>query len=142
MKTIFLDIDGVLNNDYTKEEFYYGETAFTGVSQRLRDMFLSWMEGKDYKIVLTSTWRQVERARQELLDNGIHWKYETPYLPGEIRGEEIQQILDQGFITKYVILDDLGAGNFLKDQRPFLIQTSPKHGLRQKNLEKADKLLV
>ena len=53
MKIIFLDIDGVLNRDSTKEKF----RDFTGVDVYLTNKFLTWLEGKDYDVVLSSTWR-------------------------------------------------------------------------------------
>lgn len=142
-KLIFLDIDGVLNNDYTKEKF----AGFTGINIRLRDMFLSWWTDRDYKLVLSSSWR-IPSAYGDfvghLVDNGLSFIGETPNLKGIGRGHEIQAWLLNNTVeeeTKYAILDDDGPSEFLKHQRPFLVQTAGTKGLEPKKLKKLDELL-
>ncbi len=143
-KLIFLDIDGVLNNDYTKEKF----AGFTGIDVRLRDMFLKWYNDRgDVRIVLSSSWR-IPTAYGDfvghLIDNGLSFIGETPHLKGIGRGHEIQAWLLANTVpeeTKYAILDDLGPSEFLKHQRPFLVQTSAIKGLEPKKLKKLDELL-
>lgn len=140
MNTIFLDIDGVLNNDYTKERF----AGFTGIDKRLCKMFLDWFDKDKYQIVLSSSWRIPSAYGdflQELRDNGLSWVEETPHLKGLRRGLEIQCSIEELSIEKYVILDDMGPSEFLKHQRPFLVQTSPIHGLRLKNLNKIEQII-
>lgn len=140
MKIIFLDIDGVLNNDYTKEKF----EGFTGIDARLRDMFLDWWRDRDYDIILSSSWR-IPSAHgdflAELERNGLKWVSQTPYLRGIGRGHEIQESLNSNNPSKYVILDDLGPSEFLKHQRPHLVQTSGHKGLEVKKLQKIDLLM-
>lgn len=143
-KFIFLDIDGVLNNDYTKEKF----AGFTGIDVRLRDLFLEWFNSSDYQVVLSSSWR-IPSAHgdflQHLRDNGLRWIGETPYLKGIGRGHEIQAYFINNPPTepsKYVILDDMGPSEFLKHQRPFLVQTSAHKGLEVKKLAAMDKILM
>ena len=143
-KLIFLDIDGVLNNDYTKEKF----AGFTGIDARLRDMFISWWRlNSDVKLVLSSTWRIPSAYGNfvgHLIDNGLSFIGETPYLKGVGRGLEIQAWLIENTVpeeTKYVILDDMSPSEFLKHQRPFLVQTSAIKGLEPKKLNKIDELL-
>lgn len=143
MKLIFLDIDGVLNNAYTKEKF----GGFCGIDKRLRDMFLDWWRDRDYDIILSSSWRIPSHHGdfiQELKDNGLIWIAETPYLKGIGRGHEIQAYFLSHPPTEpsqYVILDDMGPSEFLKHQRPFLVQTSAVKGLEPKKLIQIDKLM-
>lgn len=142
-KIIFLDIDGVLNNDYTKEKF----SGFTGIDARLRDMFLSWWKERDYFLVLSSTWRIPSAYGNffgHLIENGLSFVGETPYLKGIGRGHEIQAYLLENTspeLTRFAILDDLGPSEFLKHQRPFLVQTSARKGLEPKKLKKLDEIL-
>lgn len=143
LKIIFLDIDGVLNNYYTKERF----AGFTGIDARLRDMFLEWFNASDYQVVLSSSWR-IPSAHgdflQHLRDNGLRWIAETPYLKGIGRGHEIQAYFLENtpqVRCKYVILDDMGPSEFLKHQRPFLVQTSAHKGLEVKKLTAMDRIL-
>ena len=143
MRAIFLDIDGVLNNDYTKEKMKLWDEELTGIDKRLAKMFIEWLDQHDdVQVVLSSSWRLLDKSFTEVVQSGIRIMESTPHLPGRLRGEEIKQILDKGYISKYVILDDFAPNNFLKEQRKYLIQTSPKHGLRQKNLDKAEWLLL
>lgn len=140
LKIIFLDIDGVLNNDYTKEKF----CGFTGIDARLRDMYLDWFNKRDYVNVLSSSWR-IPTAfgdfKAELQRNGISWIAETPHFLFSRRGSEIQATLDVLNCSKYVILDDLEPSDFLKHQRPFLVQTSAHKGLEPKKLALVDMLM-
>lgn len=137
MKVIFLDIDGVLNNDTTKEHF----KLFTGLSPHLVKTFKDWYKTKDYQIVLSSTWRKDEEFMQHLNENGIFWHSVTPQIHGYQRGFEIQMWLLRNECEKYAILDDMNAGEFLPNQRKYLVQTSYVHGLRSKDLKKVEKIL-
>jgi HAD domain in Swiss Army Knife RNA repair proteins len=160
MKVIFLDIDGVLNKEGTKERIEVecpdGSLAngAIGIDAKLRDLLLGWLATHpEVKIVLSSTWRYLSETRAELEKNGIFWIAETPspsqlkglYRAG-IRGEEIQDVLDtfeetDKGIEAYAILDDMGPYQFLQHQRQFLVQTSERWGLQQKHLDMLDRIL-
>lgn len=135
-KIIFLDIDGVLNNSFTKERF----KQFTGVDARLCKMFLDWLKQRDYSVILSSTWRREDDFQAELQRNGLSWIDETPLL-GRCRGQEIEVSIECYKPVSYAILDDYGSTEFLKYQRPFLVQTSAVKGLEEKKLAKIDELL-
>lgn len=147
MLVIFLDIDGVLNNEATKEIVPDHKIRgtdnklynITGVNPRLVKMLLDWAADKDIHFVLSSTWRLTPSMMDHLRLKGLDWLMETP--EDIIRGCEIQAILDYGFIDNYVILDDFSSKNFLKTQLRNYVQTSAKHGLRPQNLTKIEKIL-
>ena len=147
-KLLFLDVDGVLNKNNTVERLKSPHApddfpGYTGLDKRLLDLFLPWLNARDYKIVLSSTWRSEEYSRQALNDAGIHWIGMTGYGHRERRrGYDIREYLDANRCWDcYAILDDLGPYEFLPDQRRYLVQTSFVHGVTQKHLDRVDKLL-
>lgn len=132
MKVVFLDIDGVLNNNHTKERC----NGFLGVDRELSTKFLKWIEGKDVKIILSSTWRLHQDMWEHLHDAGIHWIGITPNMPRVARGYEIAEYLDKHpEITHHVILDDMDE--MLPGQNHVLIVD----GITNHNLEMAAELL-
>lgn len=139
MKILFLDIDGVLNCESTKEKIPDG--IFRGMhalDKRLLKLFLDWLQDKDLKIVLSSTWRLHPYLREILNAAGIYWIDVTPNMA--TRGHEIAAWLDlYSDIGAYAILDDIW--DFHSWQHPHFVRTSYIHGLRQKNLNKLDRIL-
>lgn len=140
-KILFLDIDGVLNSDSTKERFQ----QFTGISIFLATKLQRWLQGRlAVAVVLSSTWRLEDAFRNEVRLRGIDFIDCTPDLrsSGLKRGFEIEMWLkDHPNVTTYGILDDYDPTVFLAHQRPFLVQTSPIFGLRDRNLAKLDDLM-
>jgi tRNA(Met) C34 N-acetyltransferase TmcA len=163
MKYIFLDIDGVLNSaDYSESSFYL--TATAGLSDAeimltnhhhhldpnaintLNDL----VKRSGATVVLSSTWRgrySPEEMTTMLKDRGATFeiKTATPKLFGKIssripRGKEIAHYLKmlEKQPEAFVILDDHDDMIHLK---PFLVQTTMKHGLTQDDVEKALKIL-
>lgn len=141
MKVLFLDIDGVLNNDFTKEK----HNGWTGVDNKLVQRFLLWQEKHpDLHVVLTSTWRLPihfnEGATEYLNSKGIFWIDVTPNMPEYGRGMEINAWLMNNLdVSHFAILDDI------MQMRPVhnnLVKVSPKYGLRDKDLVKVDRLLA
>jgi HAD domain in Swiss Army Knife RNA repair proteins len=135
MKLLFLDIDGVLNCKMTTERW----NGLIGIDRRLVSMFLDWLSGKDLGIVLSSTWRLYDDTKEHLTAAGLSWIGQTPDLRA-IRGHEIAQFLNETpGVEAYAILDDFA--DMLPGQLPFLVQTSPVHGLRRRNFAKLNRIL-
>lgn len=146
MKILFLDIDGVLNNDVTVERItgrgalYNG---YLGINPYLRDIYLTWLKKyPDVAIVLSSSWRQHEPMKEELKSQGIYWIDQTPSLG--LRSSEVERWLfaadHRGYgITHYAILDDFEL--FEGEQIDHFIKTNPKIGVTESDLAKVAKIL-
>lgn len=137
MKVIFLDIDGVLNRQGTKEKC----GRFTGVDRGLSEPFVNFVKTSGVNIVLSSTWRRHPEMWDHLHEAGIYWIDKTP-VTGTWRGYEIQLWLnDHPDVVSYCILDDLSPTAFMRHQRPFHVQTSEDEGLTSHDLERVRKVL-
>lgn len=158
MKVIFLDIDGVLNCRYTKEEIY----SFTFVSVKKIELLKVLIECTDAKVVLSSTWRcgwaDIEAGitdsisakcfialKKELEKYNIYLLDYTPITNGDMdrRGEEIDRWLrawNGETIESFVILDDLN-GLYMRPHSGRLVQTSMDKGLQDFHVDKAITLL-
>lgn len=135
MKVLFLDIDGVLNNESSKERF----NCFTGIDQRLLKLFKDWWKPSEVNIVLSSTWRTDPEFVNHLIENGLTFIGHTPKIANVPRGHEIGIWLDNHLdVTKFAILDDCTD---LQPLRKYLVQTSARWGLQTKHLNLVDKLL-
>jgi methionine--tRNA ligase beta chain len=134
MKTIFLDIDGVLNVDYADRD-QFGHIFRDEYVQNLKEV----IEKTGAKIVISSTWK--DKGIERMLDL---WKERN--LPGEIidvtpdcvdvceatnivyydqvkRGHEIKLWLDRHpEVTQYVIFDDIQ--DFLDEQQDYFVNCS------------------
>lgn len=138
-KVLFLDIDGVLNNETTKEKFEEGPFKyFTALDKKLLKLFLDWLEDKDIKIVISSAWRNHEDALEFLKKSGIDWFDKTENY-GKRPYEIFRYCVDNN-VVEMAILDDNDFGWHDK-QRERFVQTSYIHGLRKKNLKKLEKIL-
>lgn len=150
MKVLFLDIDGVLNNDTTKERIkvkgYYG---LCGIDAVLRDRFLAWMNSKGIhapRIVLSSMWRYHPEMMEVLQANSITWDSCTDQSAAVwshqvTRGHEIEWWLDaHPEVTNYAILDDNDWFN-LEEQQERFVKTDPAVGLQDSDLAKLDRIL-
>jgi hypothetical protein len=137
MKVLFLDIDGVLNRDCTKETVDTIFGPFKGIDRYLLGKLLNWKGNHpDVSIVLSSSWRLDDRYdkafTKHLRELGIDWISETPNTGR--RGNDIHSwLLQHPEVTHHAILDDDA------DMYPvgkFHIQTSPIHGVRDKHFKK------
>ncbi len=132
MKIIFLDIDGVLNNDDTPGEFICWDPNLIKILNRI-------IEETGAKIVLSSTWRKIE-YRCDAIKNDMKINYigKTPIL-WKKRGIEIQEWLDENpDVEKFVILDD---DSDMVHLMPHLLQTDGEFGLTNEIADEAIKRL-
>lgn len=142
MRVLFLDIDGVLNRDGTKERC----GSYVGVDRTLATKLTAWLAKTDIKIVLSSTWRNHPEMHAHLHDAGIHWISVTPDLARKRsiddnhalwqacgRGLEINAWLAVALQpVQYAILDD--NSDFLPDQKPYFVQTDTWEGITDAHL--------
>lgn len=158
MKVIFLDIDGVLNTYYTKEEvagYTFVEDAKVALLQEL-------IQRTGAKVVFSSTWREgwevqenneeipsryaadvmlFNTLKEKLSEYGIELLDYTPIFGR--RGLEIDAWLNSWQwepIDSFVIIDDMGGAE-LRPHSRFLIQTGMTKGLQRNHVEKAIKML-
>ena len=128
MKILFLDIDGVVNCEHTRQR----HRGFTGI-----DPHLAFIVGKitlaipELKVVLSSSWRMFEDGGIDEIESQVVPLYgQTPRLEGEIRGKEIQAWLDQHpEVERYAILDD--DNDMLPVQMPNFFQTAWHTGITE-----------
>lgn len=140
MKVLFLDIDGVLNNETTKERVGFGRfKGFIGLDKRLLALYLNWIKDKPIEVVISSTWRLDKDQLTAMAFNGLRWLDITPNMG--YRGKEIEAWLNAkgAQVEAYGILDDIQQ--FYPYQHPHFVQTSYIHGLRPKNLKKLEGIL-
>ena len=122
---LFLDVDGVLNT--TKSKTMYSISK--GCLRRLEGI----VKDTGCKLVLSSTWRRFPEAKSRLLEvfayRGLGLAGQTPYLPNDIRGQEIQAYLisSNQLHHRYAILDD--DSDMMGYQLPHFFQTDPDYGL-------------
>lgn len=150
MRIIFLDIDGVLNNEKLHWQDYL---AYNGLSLQLVQRFLIRLGALREKahpdkieIVLSSDWRNYDYAMDDLRNAGINFIGTTePWQHN--RGRLIKQWLNQHEmdpykdpITHYVILDDNDDEISFYHKEHF-VQTNPRTGLTHANFDKAEEIL-
>lgn len=153
MRVIFLDIDGVLNFNGCRDKI--GGIYF--VNDNKIKLLKEIIDRTDAKIVLSSTWRfgwfdrdygmntvhaeDFTKLQEKLKEFGIEFLSRTPRTQEGHRGNEIKQWLDKWngeVVDKFIIIDDDS------DMKPYmnrLVQTSFEHGLTQKDVERAVKML-
>ena len=146
-KIIFLDVDGVLNNESwvirCAEEDNYYPLRENGLEDRALALLAYIVRETGASVVISSSWRRISAAMQSLLQDLAKWKIpvvgETPLISGDIRGNEIQAWLDEHpEVERFVILDD---DDDMGDLIPHLVQTTWKNGLQPIHKDAAIHLL-
>lgn len=156
MRYIFLDIDGVLNNDNTKEKTPNG---YMGVSNRLIKRLAKIRFETGAKIILISTWKKgwenidflcdeeavylnQKLAKEGLvIDNKTFDSKEQDYFFSD-RGKGIKRFLNmQDNVESFVILDDHMYSDYDEMLKKHLVQTKTNIGITQKDVELAIKIL-
>lgn len=139
MKIIFLDIDGVLNYENSKNKVEEEKVKLlkeivdrTGAEIVLSSDWRYWLNTDDEDIILLE--RQLGKADLDIMSS-------TPITSHGYRGAEIHQWLNEWTgeaVERFVILDD----NI--DMKPYmerLVETDFKQGLCRKDVKRAIKLL-
>jgi hypothetical protein len=157
MNIIFLDIDGVLNNEIgmlnKTPEQYHKEQDEIGyplcmVDPRCISLLNDLIEETESKIVMSSTWRKGKSIKeiQELCDLwGIKGEVvgKTPSLLkyGTVRGNEINSWIEDNEkrVTNYIILDD--DSDMLLCQRNHFFHCDGFSGLTPNIIYKAKRFL-
>lgn len=129
MKVLFLDIDGVLNNQWTTERF----RGYIGIDPKLAEKVQRIVKETGCSIVLSSTWRLDKEFRDEVRRVVGDFIDTTPDFYGKPRGEEISDwVSKHSDISRYAILDDWA--DF--DEKLPLFRTDPRVGLTDKIMNK------
>jgi len=151
MKVIFLDIDGVLNEEKSRSRC----CGYTGIDDKKAENLARIVEKTGAKIVLISTWkddwRKTDKAHQGMMANYLDRKLKkqgiavfdkTKSIDGNgfhfSRGEGILQYLADNKVEKYVILDDYQFDYDRCGLTDFYIKTDAYNGgLTEELAEKA-----
>ncbi len=152
MKVIFLDVDGVLNNNFTSSR---SPDGYLGVSDRLILKLKKIVEETRADIVISSDWRLIrddpERgkdykylARKLLFTGHLKISGHTDDISWSQRGKEIRKFLDDHpEITEYVVLDDIPFGDFERcGLLRNLVLTDPAVGLTDGDADRAIRILM
>ena len=107
---IFLDIDGVLNNDKTTAK---SPNGFVGLSDNLCKKLKHLKKETDAIIVLTSSWKDASKEDNDYMMRKLR-KFECTPLGrtyekngnGELRGQGILKYVRDNGVDNYVIIDD------------------------------------
>lgn len=133
MKTIFLDIDGVLT--CRKTGWRFSTEALIHLHELLKNSGAA--------IVITSSWRE-ENLKKTLLrlpalitENTVA---QTPNLPGKTRGEQIRAWLEENPCKSFVILDD-ETDEYDEMLKLRLVHTDMETGLDEHAVSRAADLL-
>lgn len=155
MKLIFLDIDGVLNN-----ENWYASGKANKVYDETKDIKAfnfdpnnwKWIEKliqeTDAKIVISSSWRSY--SLKSTIDDFVNTAFEpmikhiigvTPYSFERHRGGEIETFLNTTDleIENYVIIDD--DTDMLTHQLPHFVNVCYTNGMTENDYKKAKEIL-
>ena len=145
---VFLDVDGVLNCNSTKEVTPNG---FAGVEDIKIALLADFVHETGARIVLTSTWKD-----QDLWIRELHPGADLVYLLGRLadHGIEIEAYTrdgDRGRAVREwldvhpgcaVIFDDHWVGSYADaGVAGYLVQTTMKDGLQPKHIRRAKQLL-
>ena len=157
MKYIFLDIDGVLNNENTKD---CNPSGYAGVSMKLVRNLAKVVHSTDAKIILTSDWKYGWNAIRVFCDDDIVYLLDKLIKFGlkihgcthdvlledhffTDRGEGIRRYLEScGNVEGYVIIDDHIFADFDEDQKAHFVQTDSVKGFTEDDANIAIEILL
>lgn len=144
-KVLFLDIDGVLNNDAVMSDRRFGVTPLDHLCVQLLHEVVR--ATKCY-VVLSSSWRDMEMLEAKLHGDRVfefYIKTEPSEFPQAknfrhtdgstkrlrmFRGEEIQEWLSRHpEVKRYAIIDD--DSDMLDEQKPYFVRTNTATGMKK-----------
>ena len=130
MKTLFLDVDGVLNTSNLLSSFFISDKRSDPVCLDRLAMVKRIVDSTGCVVVLSSSWRLTDTLRNrittEAANAGVKIYDITPDLPTEDRDIEILTWCELNSVKTYAILDDLSL------LHPNLFQTTMLDGLTNK----------
>ena len=155
MRIVFLDVDGVLNHQGCKEKL----GGMYGVEDDLLDKLAEIIHSTEAQLVLTSSWKSFwdnqpinskgidPMARyliERLRSRGLRLIDRTEERDPGLRGHGIKAWLRKvPGITSWIVLDDDVFPDYKEcGITPRLVRTSFEHGLTDKHVDKAIKLLL
>lgn len=145
-KLVFLDIDGVLNDEYQPMVDAYVNGQYHGFYSPVFVDRLNEITSKTgAEIVVSSTWRlglSIDDLKSLCHNMGIQCKVvgATPSMFKCKRGDEIEQYIKHNPVDKYVILDDDTDMKFSQKLFHF-VYINGYLGLQQPNVKRAIKIL-
>ena len=145
---LFLDVDGVLNNEITKDLTPEG---FRGLDEDKIVLLAGFVHEIGARVVLTSTWKDTDLWFREknpgadlayLLNRLAEQDVEiAAYARDGDRGAAVLAFLEK-HPGKAIIFDDGWKSSFkVAGVARFLVQTSPREGLQDKHIRRAKRLL-
>ena len=124
-KIIFLDVDGVINCQYTTQR----HGSYIGIDPYMALLVDRIVQATGAKIVLSSTWRLSEKDR-EIVKKFVDFIDITPDISDYQRWDEVKAWLkDHPEVNRYAIIDD-NWYNFPEDAE-FVFKTQYIEGLTQ-----------
>lgn len=145
MKVIFLDVDGVLNNDFTTTRTKSGaEFVDDYLIERLKKI----IDATGATIIMSSSWRYgltCERHHDDFVElieklesHGVYVEDYTPTMNTAHKSVEIKQyLLDNPEIDRFVVLDDDEIELYPEQH----VETLNRYGLTDENVEEAIEIL-
>jgi HAD domain in Swiss Army Knife RNA repair proteins len=125
VKVLFLDIDGVVNNERTKKT----SGNFMAIDPALAALVKRIVRNTGCEVVLSSSWRLFQHSRDEVERKICKFADITPVLHAP-RGYEIKVwLMLHSEIKHYAILDD--AESILPEQRANFFRTTWESGLTE-----------
>ena len=147
---IFLDVDGVLNNDFTIE--FCGNCC--GIEDNKVELLSKLVKATNAKIVLISTWKETwekkEKENQDMMANYLDEKlakYDLIAMDKTKddyyhRGQGVLNYVNKHNVKNYVIIDDEKFEDYDIDGiLNHLVQTSPRYGLVEEDVQKSLSIL-
>lgn len=144
MKYIFLDIDGVLNNDKTMTR---SPDGYVGISDSLCKRLEIIIKETDAKVILTSSWKDnsspqdLAYMRKRLNRHLALPIGQTHEKRAGLRGTGINDYLKDHPCDEFVILDDFDFNFYEEGLWEHVVLTNPILGLTNENVDDAIKIL-